>query len=388
MKKKFINLFIMLIPIKKYRKKARFYLMKFTFSMFSEFKTFNNHDIKNKTVLIFEPNNSHAEVIIGYIKYLIDLGFNVDILTTKENANSNFLYSFQDNKNINLFIANETLYAKYFKSQKIKNYDFIWFSSVKYYANYIKKNNIIDYIGFMPQGKNKTLFTIHDTFDFDEKTLNSLLKSNQIISLANFTKGVMINPHYFCKYPILAKNNITTFITIGAITSQRRNYQMLFDAIKKLVLNDYKFKIIIISRSEATNIPKDTTKHIEFKYNLDFPDMYKEIIKSDFFLPLLDPENIKHDRYITTGATGSTQLIYGFSKPCLIHKKFASHYMLDEKNSINYDNDFYASMIKAIDMDQNSYKELQENISKTAHNIQKSSIKNLKKILNMQKDIN
>lgn len=379
MKKLLINLLVALIPKKEYRRKIRFYINKFNMSMFKEFDIFKKNIIKNNTVLLFEPNDSHAEVIIGYTKYLSDLGYNIDILTTKENIQSQFFISFVNIPNIKIFTANEILYKKYFKLEKIKNYEFIWFTSAKYYAN---KVNIIDYLGFTPKGKHKTLFTIHDTFDFYEEKLDFLIKQNQIISLANFTKGIMINPHYFCEYSLLPKNDATTFITIGAVTEHRKNYNMLFSAVRELILQNYKFKIIVISRNKAKNMPKNVRPYITFKQNLNFPDMYDEIIKSDFFLPLLDPKIKNQERYITTGVTGSTQLIYGFSKPCLIHEKFAKYYLFDEKNSIVYKDDLYDSMLKAINMSKEEYKLLQKNISDVAKSIQKKSINNLSKLLN------
>ena len=49
--------------------------------------------------------------------------------------------------------------------------------------------------------------------------------------------------------------------------------------------------------------------------NFDFPAMYEAMRRADYFLPLLDPGNPAHDRYITTGITGSALLrLYGFAK--------------------------------------------------------------------------
>lgn len=381
MKKLLIVLLTTFISNEQYKKTVRFNMKKFKFSMFKEFIVFKNNRVKDKTVLVFEPNGCHAEVIVGYTKYLYELGYKVDILTTRKNIKSKFFNSFLDNQNIKLFTANEALYKAYLKSKKIKEYEFVWIMSSKYYINHSKNTNIVDYLGFTPIGKNKTIFTIHDTADFKKEQLDALIPNNQIVSLATFTKGVMVNPHYFCDYEIYPKNKITTFITIGEITNARRNYNELFSAIRNLISLNHKFKIVVISRSEPSGIPEDILSHIVFKRNLNYPDMYKEIINSDFFLPLLDPDNKEHERYITTGATGSTQLIYGFSKPCLIHQKFAPYYMLDETNSIIYKDDFLSSMLSAIKMEEKEYSNLQKNITQTSSKIKQISIKNLKTIL-------
>ncbi len=40
--------------------------------------------------------------------------------------------------------------------------------------------------------------------------------------------------------------------------------------------------------------------------------MYEAMRRAERFPPLLDPGNPAHNRYITTGVTGSAQLVYGF----------------------------------------------------------------------------
>ena len=111
--------------------------------------------------------------------------------------------------------------------------------------------------------------------------------------------------------------------------------------------------------------------------------MYKELEKADFFLTLLDPDNPEHDRYITTGTSGSFQLIYGFAKPCLINKKFATLHGFNDENSIIYEknSDFTEVLKKAIDMPANDYNMMQNSLKSYAYSLYQMSIKNLKEIL-------
>ena len=61
-------------------------------------------NIKNHSILIFEPNKYHHECSPGFSKYFIDLGFNVDLLIHNNGIDSFCL--FEEKKNIRLFIFN------------------------------------------------------------------------------------------------------------------------------------------------------------------------------------------------------------------------------------------------------------------------------------------
>ena len=112
--------------------------------------------------------------------------------------------------------------------------------------------------------------------------------------------------------------------------------------------------------------------------------MFDQIENADFFLTLLDPENPAHDRYITTGVTGSAQLIYSFAKVPVVHKKFAEFYRFDETNAIVYDGTLGDAMAHAIDIAPDKYKKMQTALTNTANAITTESIENLKGMLNVK----
>jgi hypothetical protein len=111
--------------------------------------------------------------------------------------------------------------------------------------------------------------------------------------------------------------------------------------------------------------------------------MFDELIKSDFILPLLDPEIEAHRRYINSGTSGTFQLIYGFNKPCIIHKTFADIYGFNDKNSIIYEcNDkFPEAILNAINIADSEYKNIQENLLSDTQIIKKHSLSNFQKML-------
>ena len=107
--------------------------------------------------------------------------------------------------------------------------------------------------------------------------------------------------------------------------------------------------------------------------------MYKEMEKADFFLPLLDPSNEWHRRYLNETTTGSRQLILGFLKPCLINEEFANAYDFNQNNSIIYQqNNLLNAMKAAININSEEYEKLQKNLNLLAQNIYKESLQNLK----------
>lgn len=89
---------------------------------------------------------------------------------------------------------------------------------------------------------------------------------------------------------------------------------------------------------------------------------------ADFFLPLLDPENKAHERYLNAGTSGTFQLVYDFN----------------DGNSIVYaKNDTLSQAMKtAIDKNATEYSSLQNNLKSLVQEIEKFSSENLKGMLN------
>lgn len=89
---------------------------------------------------------------------------------------------------------------------------------------------------------------------------------------------------------------------------------------------------------------------------------------ADFFLPLLDPENKAHERYLNAGTSGTFQLVYDFN----------------DGNSIVYakNNTLSQAMKTAIDKNATEYSSLQNNLKSLVQEIEKFSSENLKGMLN------
>ncbi|MGD9843022.1 MAG: hypothetical protein AB7U99_08980, partial [Steroidobacteraceae bacterium] len=180
------------------------------------------------------------------------------------------------------------------------------------------------------------------------------------------------------------KAETVNFITIGAMRGKRRNTRLLIEAAT--VLHDRgitHFKITVIGNGSLRAVPAHIRHHFDIKGRVDFSTLYAELEQADFFLTLLDPENPQHDRYITTGTSGSFQLIYGFVKPCLIAKKFAPVNGFNEDNSVVYkeNSDLARAMGDTIFMTQDIYANLQQELKKHSELLYAESLKNLQKLV-------
>ena len=84
--------------------------------------------INDKTVAIIEPNPFHAETIPGYIKYFIDLGYNVDVFLTIENAYEKpFILMPQK---FRLFIGEQKSIQEWLRYKNMINYSVIYFNTL------------------------------------------------------------------------------------------------------------------------------------------------------------------------------------------------------------------------------------------------------------------
>ncbi len=363
---------------KNIRRFVKDFLTDFSLQSFNCMLKFKKNKIRNNSVLLIEINNCHGEVISGYIKYFEKLGFNVDCLLHIDFYKENPFVRL-DMSNVHCFYCNRIDLTQCLKYKFLSGYKHIVVMSSTCYCG----KNWRGVLDMMPHlRKDHSLYVVeHELNCIEPQNETDLLKNNRVIVLGKFDRGVFVNPCLFGDVKITHKNKITTFITVGGIAAFRKNHAELINAIQELVKQKLKFKVIIIGKGELNNLPDEIKPYIEITGRLKFPEMFEQMEKADFFLPLLDPENPDHNRYITTGVTGSAQLIYAFEKIPVIHKKFADFYRFDNKNAIVFDKDLATAMAKAISLSSPEYNKLQSELHNTKQEIICESEKNLKGIL-------
>lgn len=339
-------------------------------------------NVRPNSILMVEINNAHGEVLVGMAKYFLDLGFNIDILLSAKEKSFNPLARINDSR-IRTFemlpYGAKTILA----NKKTKKYEYIYFNSELCYD--FKKKTAKQFFKKIAIPDNKILQMCHRLEweeTFNTKDLNFVMLAD--LPIAREIKPKTVNTHYFGEIDCKEKNKTVNFIVVGNIQSARKNFDLLINTVNQLISSGIKnFKITIVSRTGTLeNIPSDIKSYFDFKGSLNYPDMYNEMESADFFLPLLDPDNPEHDRYITTGTSGSFQLIYGFLKPCIIHEKFARIHHFNSKNSIIYtqNQDFAQKMKEAALLSNEEYDSMRQELKILSNELYNKSLNNLKEI--------
>ena len=351
-----------------------------------QYKLFMNHIVKPKTIVIIEINYCHWETIPGLCHYLSELGYNIDIMTRYD---AEKIFESLHNAKVSIFEFNEVTFDKIIKNYNFSEYERIIYNSKRLY---FKENDInaegldiAEYYDVVPKAKKDNIYVQHHIDKID-----IFYEPNQII-LANPSNNsklekFVVNPHYFGEFKLKDYKNedIVNFISIGELSEKRRNSYLLISAVKNLHnLGINNFKITVIGRGKIDELDSDIQKYFEVLGRVDYQTMFQKLNESDFILPLLDPELESHKRYMDSGTSGTFQLVYGFNKPCIIHKTFADIYEFDGSNSIIYEaNDKLSeTMQKAIAITNDEYKNIQTNLAKTVQRIQQKSLLNVQKIL-------
>ena len=340
-------------------------------------------EINKNEILIIEKNNFHGECLPGFIKYFIDLGYNkIDIMINKNLNKLNPLKNIFNHK-LNIFVYPSKLIEKFIILGMCDYYKICLFNSF----GYKNEKKLTNYL--YKKQKFKKLIVFHN--------LNKAKKQNEEIFITivlkkfNKTKKYIyeINPHFFGHYKIHNKQKKTIFITAGNIENHRKNFNILFEAIKNLIKkNILNFHVIIIGKGineksyKIFSIKNKLKNYITFTGRIPYDKMYELISNADFFLPLLDPKI--HAKYLKEKTSGSFQLSYGFNIPLLIEKNFSEKYGFNHENSIIYksDDDFFHKLKYSIEMQNEYYQKLKYNLNMKTKEIEKISIENLKLILN------
>lgn len=340
--------------------------------------------IKENTVIVWEACSlSHSEVVPGFVKYFHDLGYHVSVLVDPDRLKEGLFDRFNlDNVTINKIKTKDA--RKYFKTADLSNIKGIMVTTVGKIHKNIGYEDCIETFN-ETLDKNKLFLVEHDI----KNAVDNNVLDEKIITLREMdykgAKTIAINPHYFGDVEITPKNeDVVNFLTVGIIRPRKKNNSTIINAAlelhKKGVTN---FKITVVGKGKIKDIPKEIQKYFDMKGRLPFNKMYEEIEQADYLITSYDDDNERHLRYITTGTSGNFQLIYGFIKPCLINEKFAPLNSFDKNNAILYNGaqEYSKAMEKAINLSQEEYDNLQNNLKETVGDIYKKSLQNLKGLL-------
>jgi len=336
---------------------------------------------RENSVLIIEFTSYHGENFPSLIKYLLDLGYNVDIVfrKTKEerghsNRNGMDLFScFAEDRRV--------------RSENISSMDMNLL--LRTTATAYKHVVIVTFVDRMRHShfygvdffKLKPICMMHYPDISDD-----YFKTNKIIAPARIDcldrkPPYLVSSHYFGNFPPKNKSETTIFVALNTKDLPRRNLYLLFFACDMLYqkgITDFCIKVI------GNGLPIPTRFHNNFKIFgfLEYEDMYAEIVSSDFFLALIDQASVEY----TNKASGSYGLSYGFLKPIVLHRKFSNVLGFTDENSILYNDnsDLSDAMEKCINMSSDHYWTLISSLEISKKRLYDVSLANLKMALEAQ----
>jgi hypothetical protein len=336
--------------------------------------------VRGNSVLIVEPNAMHGEIVPGFAKYFLDLGYEVDVFLRYENYAERPFDRWKNPPRV--FAGGRDAIKSWLKSGAAGEYEYVFFSSFvnwEFDGSFIGR--YLDFLGFVPNAKNGCLFVEHAPEIFARKYSEAtLVRQNRMFGLADTDWAPQLNPHYFGDVKITPKNrDVVKFLAVGAIKKDCKNHSLVLDGIKELTAAGIEnFKIIVIGRGKF-EVPPQYERFVECKGRLNFSDMFAEIESADFILGLLDPFSEDHHRYLIGTTTGNLQLSLGFGKPMIINEMFGRHYGLGRGAAILYaDNDLGAAMLRAAKMPEGEYGAMQEKLREAASMIYRKSLNNLR----------
>ena len=342
--------------------------------------------IKENTFFIWEPcSKSHAEVVPGFARYLLDLGYHVSILVEPDRLKEGLCDRFGE-ENISYNFMTRKQIEKYFKNNTLENVAGVLVTTVGKICDSVDFDQAYNF--FAKADKNKLFFVEHEAKPAtDNGTWNENIITLRKLNYKN-SKSVVVNPHYFGKIEKKPKNEITNFVVVGKFSASKKDTSLIVHSATELVKNGFEnFKITVIGKGDLDCVPNEIKKFIDIKGRLSFSDMYNEIEKADFMLTAYDETKEEHLGYITSSTSGCFQLVYGFLKPCVIIRSFSAINGLDDGNSVIYENndEFYNALVKCIQMTEGEYEQKRQYLSQYVDYLYNCSKENFKNLIIKQK---
>lgn len=342
-------------------------------------------EIRENTFIVWEPcSKSHAEVVPGFARYLLDCGYHVSILLNTARYDEGLFDRFPE-ENISFNYMSKGNIRRFFRKNDLHNVCGVLVTTV----GKLCKNTDLDeaYTHFSAAADRRKIFFVeHDAkIAIDENRWDEKVITLRKLNYKN-ARSTVVNPHCFGKVTINGKNrDIVNFVTVGAINPKRKNSSMIINAAKTLTSAGItNFKVTVIGKGELKELPPELHDYFDIKGRLSFSAMYDELEKADFMLTAYDDQNELHQRYNTVGTSGNFQLVYGFLLPCIIIESFAALNGFNRNNAIIYERveDYADAMKRAISLTTAEYSAMQSELKKYVDDLYSNSLKNLQEVIN------
>lgn len=334
-----------------------------------------------ETFVLWEPcSKSHGEIVPGYTRYLLDLGFEVLVLMTPDRLNEG-LFSRFDPAGVRHGHLTQRQIRRFMQRPELSVAAGVLITTAGKLPNTPEGRVDLDRV-FGPVRPKPILLVEHDArpridagvWDPRHITLRRLLYKG--------AQSIVVNPHDFGRVEVTPKSEGKTILTmVGAVRSKRGNLPLVHEAAMSLLKRGITaFEIRVIGKPGSEPVPEALRPHIKILGRLSFDALYTEIEAADFLLTSFQKDNPDHEFYRTGGTSGAFQLAFGFTKPIIVQDEFARLNGFNLTNALIYDADaeLAEAMARAVAMDGGTYAALQAGMDAAATAIYEQSLAHLR----------
>ncbi|MBL9214417.1 MAG: hypothetical protein JNG83_02965 [Opitutaceae bacterium] len=334
--------------------------------------------------LMWEPcTNNHAEVVPGYARYLLDLGFEVVVLVPERCLRQGLFARFPHPR-LHCWGLPRFVIMRLLRRHGLRHAQGLFVTTAgKLVPKRGERYDLDRVIGAADH--DKVILVEHDA----RHLVDAGLWTPDLVTLRRLdyrgADSVVVNPHHFgAVRPRTKEPGRTRFVLVGAARSTKRSNHLVIDAADALVRRGRRdFEITIIGHRRGTVIPKHLRPVFRTLGHVSFDRLYDEMERADFLLTAYDGANPAHEFYRTAGTSGNFQLVLGFRKPCVVQESFAPIHGLDAGNSILYgaSADYASALERAMDLDPAAHVRMQAGLAARADAVHVQSLQNLRELL-------
>ena len=333
------------------------------------------------TFVLWEPcSKSHGEIVPGYARCLLDLGFEVLVLMTPQRLEEG-LFSRFDPAGVRHGHLTQRPIRRFVRRPELREAAGVLVTTAGKLPDTADGRVDLDKV-FGENWPERILLVDHDArpridagvWDPRTITLRRLLYKG--------AQSVVVNPHDFGRVEVTPKSDgKTIFVAVGAVRSKRGNLPLVHEAAHSLLdRGQDQFEIRVIGKPGGDPVPAALANHVKILGRLPFDAMYDQVEAADFLLTSFQKDNPDHEFYRTGGTSGAFQLAYGFTKPIIVQDAFARLNGFNLTNALIYDEDagLAEAMSRAVALDAVSYAALQAGMEATATTLFDKSLANIR----------
>lgn len=336
------------------------------------------------TFVVWEPcSRNHGEVVPGYVRYLRQLGYRVSVLVSPGRVREG-LFSRMDDPGVQVFGLPQRRIQRWVRRGGLRDSLGVMVTTASKLP--ARADGRIDYRQvFGPDYSMPVHVVEHDV----RERVDRGVWDPRSITLREVdyrgARSVVVNPHDFGTVAVTPRSpGPLRFLVVGTLGKGKRAQHRIVDAVRELVgAGEREFEVTVVGKRGVGGLPADIAGMFRVLGRVSFASLYAEVERADVLLTAYEVENRGHDFYRTAGTSGNFQLVWGFAKPCVVLREFASINGLHEENSILYDGSagLADGMRRAIALSPGAYARMQRRLQEDAAALADASRRNLAALL-------